>query len=168
MTLSSGKWFLTFRKIDVASSSESVTVFQNIGNHSLGDMVSRPTRLEYRTYLCVFVYVASIDDKNSNYLWCPNALRNAGRNSWLSCFVSEITPRDKMHSNLLYFQHPSATLIQERLLLRGSSTTPSGSKHFSQGKILDLRWSYLVELLGPGRGTLHMTQNLWPHVDRQC
>jgi hypothetical protein len=168
MTLSSGKWFLAFRKIDVTSSSEIVTIFQNIGNQSLDDMVSRPTRLEYWTYLCVFVYVASIDNKNSNYSWCPNALRNADRNLWLSCFVSEITPRDKMHSNLLYFQHPSATLIQERLLLRGYSTTPSGSKLFSRGKILHLWWSYLVELLGPERGTLYMTQNLWPHVDRQC
>jgi len=39
MTLSSGKWFLTFRKIDVTSSSEIVTIFQNIGNQSLDDMV---------------------------------------------------------------------------------------------------------------------------------
>jgi hypothetical protein len=46
MTVSSGKWFPTFRKIDVASFSEGVTVFQNIGNHSPYDMVSRPRRLE--------------------------------------------------------------------------------------------------------------------------
>lgn len=88
---------------------------------------------------CVFVCVWQVlDDKHSNYLWCPNALRNADRNLWLSCFVSEITPRDKMHSTLLYLRHPSATLIQERLMLRGSSTTPSGSKLFSQGKIWGL------------------------------
>jgi hypothetical protein len=107
-------------------------------------MVSRPRRLESWIYLCVCVYVERIDDKHSNYLWCPNALRNADRNLWLSCFDSEITPRDKMHSTLLHLQHPSATLIQESLMLMGSSTTPSGSKLFSQGKIWDLRWSYLV------------------------
>jgi hypothetical protein len=134
MTVSSGKWFPTFRKIDVTSTSEGVTVFQNNRNHSPDDMVSRPRRLESWTYLCVCVYVASIDDKHSDYLWCPNALWNADRNLWLSCFVSEITPRDKIHSTFLYLQHPSATLIQERLMLRGSSTTPSVCKFLAKVK----------------------------------
>jgi len=35
-----------FRKTDVASSSEGVTDFQNIGNTSPDDVVSRPRSLE--------------------------------------------------------------------------------------------------------------------------
>lgn len=95
--------------------------------------VSEDLNLErIRVFVCVWQVLG---DKHSNYLWCPSALRNADRNLRLSCSVSEITPRDKTHSTLLYLRHPSATLIQERLMLRGSSTTPSGNKLFSQGKI---------------------------------
>ena len=112
--VSSGKWFPTFRKTAVASSSEDVTVFQNIGDHSPGDIVSRPRGLESWTYLCdirnipcVCVYVASIKDKHSAYLWCPNALRNADRNFRVELFHQwNYTPQQ----NAFRLSVPSASL----------------------------------------------------------